>query len=136
MDRVVQFLKAQRPDILALYEVEGAEVFGELVSRMPSYTFHITEGPQTQEILVGVKGNLSAFFTQKGQFKAGNAYLRPGALLTVTVAGKRYSLLFLHTKSSAAPVDLGLRDDMFYKALKFQATLRKAAGGRLPTTSS
>ena len=52
--------------------------------------------------------------------------LRPGALLTVTVAGKNYPILFLHTKSSNTPVGLGLRDDMFRRALKFKATLDKA----------
>jgi hypothetical protein len=28
------------------YEVEGSEVFGQLVEKMPDYQFHITEGPQ------------------------------------------------------------------------------------------
>jgi exonuclease III len=126
VDRVVEFLDEQNPDVFALYEVEGAEVFSELTTRMPGYSFHITEGPQTQEILVGASNKLTSFFTQKLEFKAGNQFLRPGALLTVTVVGQNYSLLFLHTKSSNAPVGLGLRDDMFRRALKFKATLDKA----------
>lgn len=127
--RVVEFVKKQKPDVLAIYEVEGKDVFGELVSRMPGYQFHITEGPQTQEILVGVRPGLTAFFTQKLQFKSGNTYLRPGALLTVTLSGKHYSVLFLHTKSNPLPVGLGIRDDMFQRAFDFRKTLDKAAGG-------
>ena len=58
--RVVDVLKSQNPDIFALYEVEGAKVFPALTSRMPEFTFHITEGRQVQEILVGVKQGLTA----------------------------------------------------------------------------
>jgi len=128
IERVLKFLNQQRPDVFALYEVESAKVFSALVEVMPQYSFHITEGRQTQEILVGVKRTFTSFFTQKLEFKSGNTYLRPGALLTVTVAGKNYPLLFLHTKSSNKPVGLGIRDDMFERALKFRKTLDKAGG--------
>lgn len=43
VERVVGFLKKQKPDIFALYEVEGSAVFQELVTAMKTYTFHITE---------------------------------------------------------------------------------------------
>lgn len=125
--RVVKFIKDQSPDVIALYEVEGKTVFAQLTQQLPGFQFHITEGPQTQEILVGVRGTLSAFFTQKLEFKAGNTYLRPGALLTVTVGGAPYTLLFLHTKSENSPIGLGLRDDMFERAVEFRKTLDKAA---------
>src|SRR5512137_700630 len=103
VQRVVEFMSAQAPDVFALYEVEGAEVFQALVGRMPNYTFHITEGPQVQEILLGVRHGLSAFFTQKLEFKSGVTALRPGALLTVTIEGAHYPLLFLHTASGNDP---------------------------------
>lgn len=77
------------------------EVFNTMVAQMPKYQFHITEGPQTQEVLVGVKIGFTAFFTQKIKFKSGNLYLRPGALLTLTIDGKYYSILFLNTKTSS-----------------------------------
>ncbi len=128
--RVVTFIKDQKPDVFGLYEVEGKTVFGALTGLMQNYQFHITEGPQTQEILVGVKGGLTAFFTQKIEFKGGNNALRPGALLTVTKDGKDYSILFLHTKSSNNPVGLGIRDDQFKRALDFRKTLDKAANGK------
>lgn len=136
VERVVKFLDKQNPDVFALYEVEGAEVFSELTTKMPGYAFHITEGPQTQEILVGAKKTLTSFFTQKLEFKAGNQFLRPGALLTVTVAGKNYPILFLHTKSSNTPVGLGIRDDMFRRALKFKATLDKAVAAQTGSNSA
>ena len=63
--KIVDYFKNDlgSPDIFALYEVEGKHTFGALTSRMPGYQFHITEGRQTQEILVGVKQGLTAFFT-------------------------------------------------------------------------
>jgi len=128
--RVVDFLNDQTPDVFALYEVEGKDVFGTLVQRMAGYSFHITEGPQTQEILVGAKRGITAFFTQRAEFKTGNSFLRPGALLTVHKDNENYSFLFLHTKSGPQPVGLGIRDEMFQRAIKFKKVLDKAAGGK------
>lgn len=129
---IIDFLAAQNADVVAVYEVVGKVVFSEVVTKMPAYQFHITEGPQTQEILVGVKKTLTSFFTQKTEFKAGAAMLRPGALLTVTVDGEKYPLLFLHLKSLSVPKGFGLRDDMTDRAIKFRKVLNKAdadAGG-------
>jgi hypothetical protein len=70
VERVVTFLRDQSPDVFGLYEVEGSEVFTALVTLMPNYTFQITEGPQTQEILIGVKKTVTAFITQKTDFKS------------------------------------------------------------------
>lgn len=127
VDRVVDFLVALGPpDVFAPYEVEGREVFDVLVSKMPGYTFHITECPQVQEIMLGVKSSLTAFFTQKTEFKSGLWALRPGAL---TIAGEPYPILFLHTKSGVEPLGLGLRDDMLNRALDFKKVLEKAAQG-------
>ncbi|MBK6646726.1 MAG: endonuclease/exonuclease/phosphatase family protein [Anaerolineales bacterium] len=127
VERVVDFLKKHKPDIFALYEVEGSVIFKELVQDMKDYTFHITEGPQVQEILLGIRQGLTAFFTQKIEFKSGATAMRPGALLTVTVADKHYPLLFLHTASGNDPRGLGLRDDMMLRAVDFRKSLDKAA---------
>lgn len=122
---IFDFIAAQKADVLAIYEVVGKMVFDEIVDKLPNYTFHITEGPQSQEILVGVRNNLQAFFTQKTTFKSGAAMLRPGALLTITKNGTNYSLLFLHLKSLTVPKGFGLRDDMTERAMKFKKTLDK-----------
>jgi len=129
-NRVIDFVKQQNPDVIGLYEVEGAEVFSTVTSKFPGYTFQITEGPQTQEILVGFRSNLSVFITQKLEFKSGTTHMRPGLLATVTKSNKQYSILFLHLASSPAPRGFGLRDDMAIRAIKFRKTLDKAAGGK------
>lgn len=123
---IIDFLANQKADVVAVYEVVGRMVFDEVTKRMPGYQFHITEGPQTQEILVGVKKSISAFFSQKTTFRSGSSMLRPGALLTITVDGVNYPLLFLHLKSMTAPKGFGLRDDMFERAIKFRKSLDKA----------
>lgn len=125
--KVLGFLKRQRPDVFALYEVEGKRIFDPLVKAFPRYQFHITEGAQMQEILVGVRGGLTGFFSQRLEFQVGQVSLRPGSLLTVTVAGRNYSLLFLHTKSSADPIGLGLRDAQFQKAFRLKEVLDEQA---------
>ena len=127
--RVLDLLKALKPDVLALYEVEGKGVFGPLMQAFPGYQFHITEGAQVQEILVGVRGGLTGFFSQRLEFQIGQVSLRPGSLLTVGVAGVNYSLLFLHTKSSADPIGLGLRDAQFQKAFRLKEVLDEQAPG-------
>lgn len=131
ISNVVDLLKAQKPDVFALYEVEGKEVFGALTQRMPGYSFHITEGTAVQETLVGVRRPLTAFFTQRLEFRSGVSALRPGALLTLTIDGKNYPILFLHTKSGNDPRGLGLRDDMLVRACEFRRVLdaAPAAGG-------
>jgi len=125
---VIQKIKELNPDVVGLYEVEGKEVYDELTKTLSNYTFHITEGPQTQEILVGARQGIPAFFTQKIEFKEENKYLRPGALLSFKINSVDYALLFLHTKSGNDPLGLGLRDDMFKKACKFRKTLDDAVG--------
>jgi len=53
MHRVSDLIKSKEPDIIALYEVEGSEFYSVVLEKFPNYQFHITEGPQTQEILIG-----------------------------------------------------------------------------------
>ena len=127
---VVAFLSTVKPDVFGLYEVEGKDVFDELTRQMPGYQFHITEGQQVQEILVGVKAGLTAFFTQKTEFRAGMPTLRPGALLTVSLAGANYPILFLHTKSGPEPIGWGIRDDMLERAIAFREVLESPASPR------
>jgi len=131
IEDVVAFLGEQSPDVFALYELEGRQAFDALTSLMPNYTFHITEGSQVQQILLGVRTNITAFFTQKTEFRSGVSLLRPGALLTLRVNEENYPLLFLHTKSGTDPRGLGLRDDMLDRALDFAKTLdRNATDGK------
>ena len=124
-NRVMGYLKQQNPDVMGIYEVEGAAVFSEVTSQFPGYTFQITEGRQSQEILVGFKSNLSVFITQKLEFKAGTTHMRPGQLATITVDHVPYSILFLHLASSSEPRAFGLRDEMALRAIKFRKKLNE-----------
>jgi len=125
--RVIEFLKAQNPDVLALFEVEGKEVFWEIVEKMPNYSFMTTEGPQMQEIVVGVHKKITSFYTQKTEYKSGVASLRPGSLLTLTIKGIHYPILFLHAKSASDPRSFGLRVDMIERSIKFSKILNRIA---------
>lgn len=127
VEPIIQYLADQNADVVAIYEVVGKVAFNALTQLMPNYQFHITEGPQAQEILVGVKRRFSSFFTQKTEFKSGSAFLRPGALLTITEDGESYPLLFLHLKSFSSPKGFGLRDDMIQRAIDFRKILNRAS---------
>lgn len=129
VNRVVDFVADRNPDVFGLYEVEGAMVFDALTTKMPNYTFQITEGVQTQEILIGVRKNLTAFITQRTEFRSGTTHMRPGQLVTVVKNGHSCALLFLHLASGSDPRGMGLRDDMLERAFEFRKTLDKAAGG-------
>jgi hypothetical protein len=125
--RIVAFLNDQKPDIFGIYEVTGADMFGELTRVMPDYTCQITEGPETQEILVGVRKGITCFLTQKIEFKTGVSLMRPGLLASIVVDTVNYPILFLHLASKTEPRGMGLRDDMLRRAFKFKSTLEKAA---------
>lgn len=126
---VVTFLSTQDPDIFGISEVEGSLVFQEFTRNLPGYTFHITEGEQSQEILIGCRNTLTAFFTQRNEFKRNNPYLRPGALLTITVGTVDIPILFAHLKSMPSPEGFGLRDAMFEKVFNLKKALDKASKG-------
>ena len=124
----IAFLAEQKPDVLGIYEVEGSEVWREVVEAFPRYSFFITEGSNTQEILVGIGPTVTGFLTQKVEFQSGNVFMRPGAFLTVQAHGERYSLLFLHVASWPQARGFGLRADMIERAFSFRKVLDKAAG--------
>lgn len=126
VDRVAEFVRAESPDVFGLSEVEGSIVYEKFTSKLSGYTFNITEGRQSQEILVGVKSGLTAFFTQRNEFKRSNPYLRPGALLTLRDDDIHLPILFTHLKSKPDPEGFGLRDAMFGKIFDLQKELDKA----------
>lgn len=133
--RVAAFINGQHggpasvPDVFALYEVEGRDIFKTFMDEFPNHRFHLTEGKQTQEIFVGVHRRLQSFSTQRAEFKTGRAYQRPGLLLTVRVADVDYSLLFLHDKSGSGTEAFGLRDAAITHAFNLKKALDRAANG-------
>jgi exonuclease III len=126
----VEFLAEQKADVVALYEVEGREVWRSVMDGLPGYSFFITEGKNMQEILVGVGPDTTAFLTQRIEFQSRDAFMRPGAFLTVRAGGADYSMLFLHLASMTDARGFGLRTDMIERAFKFKRYLDKVVGGK------
>jgi endonuclease/exonuclease/phosphatase family metal-dependent hydrolase len=125
----VGLLASQEADVIALYEVEGKEVWRSVMDGLPGYSFFITEGQNTQEILVGIGPDTTAFLTQKIEFQSRDAFMRPGALVTVRADGNDYSMLFLHLASMTDARGFGLRTDMTGRAFEFKGYLDEIAKG-------
>ena len=124
----VQFIMGSNPDVFAVFEVEGKDVFGSFVEFMPTHNFFITEDLSRMSTLVGVNRRLTAFITQRQKFKSEIPTLRPGALVTLTINDEHYSILFLHMKSSPNPHSWGLRDDMIGHVISLKRALDRAPG--------
>ncbi len=128
-DNVVQYLKDMDPDIFAVLEVKGKDVWRYMFKKFPDHSFFITEGVQSQEILVGVRNKLRCFLTQRDGFKSGRTTLRPGPFVTVRLGQEPnieyYSIVFLHLKSKTDPEGFGLRDDMLQHAFRLKGALDK-----------
>lgn len=129
VQRVVNLLKDEQPDIFALMEVQGAAVYQDMIDAFPGWSFAITEGKQVQEILLGWRSGLTAFMTQRNEFRRGNLSLRPAALLTVSGTQNRgpLSLLFSHLKSFPTPEGYGLRDGMIGNARSLKKAIDEAS---------
>jgi hypothetical protein len=50
---VIGFLDEQNADVIAIYEVEGKRVWRQLMDGLQGYSWFITEGQNTQQILLG-----------------------------------------------------------------------------------
>ena len=135
LDRIVDYIHGESPDVFGLSEVKGQVVHSAMTSVMPDYAFHMTQGKQSQEILIGVKKtpDFTSFatnteFDQQDDLKRNNPYLRPGALLTLTFNRNTHvPILFAHLKSASSPEGFGLRDAMLDKVFSLRNALNKAA---------
>lgn len=125
--RVADHIKAQDPDVFALFEIENLNLLDLIRNHFSGYDFHITDGPETQEIMVAHRKDKfeQVIFTQKREFQAYNPHLRPGALLSVIFGGKFYNMLFLHTDSGTTAPDFGNRAEMFEKIWSLKKALDK-----------
>jgi hypothetical protein len=128
IDEVFDFLASPeiRTDVFAIYEVNGGQVFDKVSNAFPDYSWQITEGPGTQQILVGFR--VPAFVTQRVEFSRGfTGPLRPGILVTVPHEGQVYPMLFLHLKAADAAIDFGVRSYQHDKVRSLRKTLDGAA---------
>ncbi|MGQ4911102.1 MAG: hypothetical protein ACP6KW_02950 [Candidatus Thorarchaeota archaeon] len=127
VDQSLSFLRKQDPDIFALYEISGREVFTEMVKQFPGYSFHITEGKRAQKVLLGVRNSLDAFITQKLEFTSGSSTVCPGPLATIIHKGHVYPMLFMNLESTPTATGLGHRHEMIQRAFKYRGRLDKLA---------
>lgn len=129
--RAAAFIQQAHPsgrpiDVFGILEVKDAQVTDLMLDHFPTYDFHLTDGPQQQEILVGVRRGVfdQKIFVQKREFKAGNEFLRPGALISLKEpSGVWTNLLYLHTDSGTDASAFGNRFEMFGKIAKMKAQL-------------
>jgi Endonuclease/Exonuclease/phosphatase family len=134
--RIAEFIKGQHggpqnvPDIFALYEIRGKDIYFEFMKQFPDHRFHLTEGKQSQEIFIAVHKKFQTFSTQRLEFKVKREYQRPGLLLSLSRNNSHYSLLFLHIKSGANPEDFGLRDAAMISAFNLKKALDNSIGGQ------
>lgn len=129
--KVAAHIRRQRPDVFGLLEIVNADVKTLMEQEFAGYDFALTDGPAAQEILVGRRRNKfdQVAFAQKREFNVGNPALRPGALLSVRLAGCWYNMLFLHTDSGVDAPAFGNRAEMFGKTWKLKAAIDRKLGG-------
>ncbi len=132
--RVVETVAARDPDVFAIFEVRGKDVYQPFMARMPMHSFFLTENMPGGgiEILVGVRRSFPSFVTQRGEFQSQVPTLRPGAIATIHVDDAVFTLLFLHVKSFPDPRSWGLRDDMFQRVAGLKRTLDGMLGAEGP----
>lgn len=125
--RIANHIRQQDPDVFGLFEIETVDVLQLMQTEFPDYTFGITDGPQSQEILVGWRNGVfdQASFTQKREFDAHNEHLRPGALFSGRNGTVYYNLLYLHTDSGPDAAAFGNRFEMFDRVWKLRQALNK-----------
>jgi Endonuclease/Exonuclease/phosphatase family len=129
LGNVSAHIRSLNPDVFGLFEVENVNIVTLMRGHLPEHDYFLTDGPENKEILVGVRRGKfeQSVFTQKREFKAYNPTLRPGALLSVSLAGEFYNILFLHTDSGTEAPSFGNRNEMFDKIWKLKAALDKQA---------
>ena len=110
-------------DIIALYEVNGSQVFEPIQTRFPNHNWTISDGGGSQRILVG-SSIPGTFVTVRTEFTHGfNGPLRPGMLVTVPDGGNSYPILFLHLKAADVPVDFVVRADQHERVRSLRRVL-------------
>jgi len=127
---VAAVIRSLSPDVFGLYEIEAAPVYDFMVTHFPDYSLFITEGQQTQEVLVACRNVFQGIkFEQRHEFRSGSPNLRPGAFLTFKQGADFFGFLFLHTDSGSGAVDFGNRNEMFEHTFNLKRKLDKVTGG-------
>lgn len=127
-ERVAEHIRARSPSVFGLYEVVDADIYWYMRDQFKDYTMFITGGSELQEILVAVrtKDFTHVSIEQRSEFREGNDYLRPGALVSVARDGKTDTFLFLHTDSGTNASACGNRARMLERAFRLKLALDRA----------
>jgi hypothetical protein len=122
---ISNYIKMINPDIFGLFDVEDLNIVALMSEHLCHYDYNITEGAENREILVGIRRGKFAqtIFTQKREFKFRKSYLRPGALVSVCIAGEPYNILYLHTEIGTDVAAFADRNEMFEKIWHLKASL-------------
>lgn len=118
----------QKPiDVFGIMEVEGVNLLSIAQEYFPAYDFHLTDGRQNKEILIGVYRSAFAqyAFTQKREFKDGNDFMRPGSMVSLRPRDddQFIHLLFMHAAAKSDPRAFGARTAMFEHVGKLKKSL-------------
>ncbi len=117
----------QKPiDVFGIMEVESTNLLAIAALNFPQYDFHLTDGAQNKEIVIGVRRDAfdQVAFTQRREFKSGNAYMRPGSLVSLREKGAMNftHLVFLHAPAMSDPDGFGARAVTFENLAKLKST--------------
>lgn len=135
---VAEHVCESNPDLFGLFEIQNLdpmgiiEAFNELEEEnleFDKYQFALTQGKETDEILVGIRQGQfeQTIFTQKREFRVDNPYLRPGALVTLNKEGEYYNVLFLHLDSGTGQRDFKNRQQMWERTWSLKQALDQKA---------
>lgn len=128
-ERVASRIEEIDPDVFGLGEIIGEPAYELVAKRFPEHNFYMTYGRQAQELLVGVRNTLQAFFSQRTEFKSENIVVRPAALVTINDADSPLNILFVHPKSFTLPKDFGQRDEFFQRVFDLKKLLNERVKG-------
>jgi hypothetical protein len=131
LSNVAAHINFLNPDVFGFFEVQNVNIIALISDHLPEYDYSLTDGPENKEILVGVRRGKfqQSIFTQKREFKAYNPSLRPGALMSLSLASEFYNILFLHTDSGTEAPSFGNRSEMFDKIWSVKKALDKKSPG-------
>lgn len=79
--RIAAFIAQHEPDMFAILEVKETEVAHEFMKHFPGFSFTITEGVGSMEVLVGHK-NLTTVSYELEEFQENNPNIRSGNFIT------------------------------------------------------
>jgi len=109
--RFAHYADAVRADVIALQEVDGPEAAARVFSP-DDYAFYFEPGDNIQRTGFAVRRGIEVVDDPDYvELRTGNARLRAGTVITVSVAGRPLRLMSVHMKSGCFDVPLATESD-------------------------